>query len=205
MVNACRSGKHVCMATVETPAIRASTFRDTLDAARAADKQGALAKGPAAALFERIASLTPMSWIEIDDIVQFYDGLWRAFGAIDAAKVCHDSMLETLKRGMFKDLTTGAKRVHGLTPMGILEYGPRTYVTISRACGSQQMVRESDTAVRVKWSGVPSKLIESEPWAEAMMAKYEAQVTVTGRTPSVSTRTKNPKNGEIVFSVSWKD
>ena len=51
--------------------------------------------------------------------------------------------------------------------------------------------------------GAPAVLIASDPWCEAMQAKYEGQIAFARREGSARIRERDAKAGVVTFQLRW--
>ena len=132
---------------------------------------------------EAIAKLTHhgrTGWIPLEHDIVFLDGLIDLLGEREARAFFRQSVAQHFKSPLLRTLVSGAERIFGMTPHGLVKLIPRAWPMVYKDIGSPSLEKMSDTHAIVHVRDANPALAASPGYMCAWTGVFEGVVAAGG-------------------------
>jgi len=122
-------------------------------------------------------------WIPLAADVVFLDGLAELLGHEEAIAFFRASVARHFESPLLRSFVSGARRIFGLTPVGLVKLIPRIWPMVYKDLGTPQLDKREDDYTVVTLVEANSQLFDSQGYRCAWQGIFEGVIDAGGAAP----------------------
>lgn len=154
--------------------------------------------------FERVASQSRMSWIPFEDDVVFLEAIFAIVGERDMVTLFRRSVAHHFESKLLSAVITGAERIFGLTPYGLVKMIPRAWPMVYKGLGQPRVERCTETHAVVHVADAHPQLLGSTAYLRGWQGIFEGVVEAGGAKPERVRAELDPHPSEARMEIHMR-